>query len=82
MCRYLYQGVDDVTGETLIQRDDDKPETVKARLNAYQHQVEPLLQYYRYGQSVTANFYGALSRCRHLSAFIIIIIVIFIRNQL
>ena len=40
-------GVDDVTGEPLIQRDDDKPETVKNRLEVYWYQTNPLIVYYR-----------------------------------
>ncbi len=39
-------GKDDVTGEDLIQRDDDKEETVKKRLAVYHDQTEPLIQYY------------------------------------
>ncbi|CAH1243780.1 AK4 [Branchiostoma lanceolatum] len=39
-------GKDDVTGEELIQRDDDKPETVTARLRNYENQTKPLLQFY------------------------------------
>ena len=39
-------GVDDVTGESLIQRDDDKEETVKKRLDVYQRQTRPLVDYY------------------------------------
>ncbi|MFZ2451944.1 MAG: adenylate kinase [Methylovulum miyakonense] len=39
-------GVDDVTGETLIQRDDDKEETVRKRLNVYHEQTKPLVNYY------------------------------------
>jgi adenylate kinase len=39
-------GKDDVTGEDLIQRDDDKEETVKKRLDVYQAQTEPLVKYY------------------------------------
>ena len=37
---------DDVTGEALIQRDDDKEETVKKRLEVYHRQTEPLVAYY------------------------------------
>jgi adenylate kinase len=37
---------DDVTGEALIQRDDDKEETVKKRLDVYHRQTEPLVAYY------------------------------------
>ena len=39
-------GVDDVTGEPLIQRDDDKEETVRKRLQVYQSQTRPLVDYY------------------------------------
>lgn len=40
-------GFDDVTGEPLVQRDDDTPDTVTRRLKAYQTQTEPVLEYYR-----------------------------------
>jgi adenylate kinase len=40
-------GRDDLTGEPLIQRDDDKEETVKKRLAVYHTQTEPLVAYYR-----------------------------------
>ena len=39
-------GKDDVTGEDLIQRDDDQEETVRKRLNVYHEQTEPLVEYY------------------------------------
>ncbi len=39
-------GKDDVTGEELIQRDDDKEATVKKRLDVYHEQTEPLVAYY------------------------------------
>lgn len=39
-------GQDDVTGEPLIQRDDDKEETVSKRLEVYHEQTEPLIGYY------------------------------------
>jgi len=39
-------GVDDVSGEPLIQRDDDKEETVKNRLDVYSAQTRPLVDYY------------------------------------
>jgi adenylate kinase len=39
-------GKDDETGEDLIQRDDDKEETVKKRLDVYHEQTEPLIAYY------------------------------------
>ena len=39
-------GKDDVTGEELIQRDDDREETVRKRLSVYQAQTRPLVEYY------------------------------------
>jgi len=39
-------GKDDVTGEDLVQREDDKEETVKKRLEVYHSQTEPLVKYY------------------------------------
>ncbi len=39
-------GKDDVTGEDLIQRDDDSEATVRHRLNVYQSQTRPLVEYY------------------------------------
>ena len=41
------EGKDDVTGEPLVQRDDDKEETVKKRLDVYHEQTEPLIDYYK-----------------------------------
>ncbi len=38
--------VDDVSGEPLIQRDDDKEDTVRKRLQVYQNQTRPLVDYY------------------------------------
>ena len=40
------EGVDDVTGEPLVQRDDDKEDTVKKRLDVYIQQTRPLVDYY------------------------------------
>ena len=40
-------GKDDVTGDDLIQRDDDREETVKKRLAVYHAQTEPLVAYYQ-----------------------------------
>ncbi len=39
-------GMDDATGESLIQRDDDKEETVRKRLDVYSAQTRPLVDYY------------------------------------
>ena len=40
------RGKDDVTGEDLIQRDDDREETVRRRLAIYHRQTQPLVEYY------------------------------------
>jgi adenylate kinase len=39
-------GIDDETGEQLIQRDDDKEETVRERLSVYREQTQPLIGFY------------------------------------
>ena len=39
-------GKDDVTGEDLVQREDDKEDTVRKRLQVYQSQTRPLVDYY------------------------------------
>ena len=38
---------DDITGEPLVQRDDDREETVRKRLEVYRQQTRPLVDYYR-----------------------------------
>ncbi len=40
------EGIDDVTGEPLVQRDDDREEVVKKRLDVYHSQTRPLVDYY------------------------------------
>jgi adenylate kinase len=40
------EGKDDITNEDLIIRDDDKEKTVRNRLNVYQNQTKPLIEYY------------------------------------
>lgn len=50
------EGIDDVTGEPLVQRDDDQEETVRKRLDVYHAQTEPLIGYYQsYAASGDAN---------------------------
>jgi len=41
------EGIDDETGEELIQRDDDKEDTVLERLSVYHNQTEPLVLFYQ-----------------------------------
>jgi adenylate kinase len=40
------EGLDDDTGEPLVQRDDDREDTVRKRLNVYHQQTRPLVEYY------------------------------------
>lgn len=47
------EGVDDVTGEPLIQREDDQEETIRKRLAVYHEQTEPLVAFY--SDAATAN---------------------------
>ena len=57
-------GKDDVTGEPLIQRDDDKEETVKKRLEVYAAQTLPLVDYYsNWASTDPAN----APRCQRIS---------------
>lgn len=46
-------GVDDVTGEPLVQREDDRAETVRQRLAVYHEQTRPLVDYYQQLSSET-----------------------------
>ncbi|MBA2656180.1 MAG: adenylate kinase [Tatlockia sp.] len=41
------EGLDDLSGESLIQRDDDQEETIKQRLAVYHKQTKPLINYYK-----------------------------------
>ncbi|KAM4809214.1 GTP:AMP phosphotransferase AK3, mitochondrial [Rhinophrynus dorsalis] len=49
--------IDDLTGEPLIQREDDKPETVTRRLKAYEDLTRPVLEYYQ-NKGVLETFTG------------------------
>ena len=40
-------GLDDITGEPIIQREDDNEKTVKKRLDVYHHQTKPLISFYK-----------------------------------
>ena len=48
------EGQDDITGEPLIQREDDREETVRKRLEVYHSQTEPLIDYYKKWESTAA----------------------------
>ena len=49
------EGFDDVSGEELIQREDDKEETVRNRLKVYHQQTKPLVEYYTQLSSLDSN---------------------------
>ena len=55
-----HEGVCDQDGSRLIQRDDDKPETVRKRLSVYHDQTEPLIDWYD-GKDVLMRFDGGRS---------------------
>ena len=58
------EGLDDVTGEPLIQREDDREETVRKRLEVYDAQTRPLVAYYsQWAQTdpTSAPRYSAIS---------------------
>jgi adenylate kinase len=55
-----HEGVCDQDGSRLIQRDDDKPETVRKRLSVYHDQTEPLIDWYD-GKGVLMRFDGGRS---------------------
>ena len=56
------EGRDDETGEPLVQRDDDKEETILERLRVYKAQTEPLVGFYRtlVGRSDESPAYSAI----------------------
>jgi len=55
------EGKDDVTGEDLIQRDDDKPESVLNRLEIFSAQTKPVLEFYR-KMGICQDFQGTESK--------------------
>jgi adenylate kinase len=69
-------GVCDKCGTALVQRDDDRPETVRARLGVYHHDTERLVPYYRgrgllhevAGQGGIEQVYGDLIKALNLQA--------------
>jgi len=54
-------GIDDETGEPLVQRDDDKPESVRNRLEVFQNVTEPVLDFYR-KKGICQDFHGTESK--------------------
>ncbi|MBS1260808.1 MAG: adenylate kinase [Calditrichaeota bacterium] len=59
------EGVDDVTGEPLIHRDDDQPEVIRNRLAVYHKQTAPVADYYaRRGKLVKVDGDGSVGQVR------------------
>ena len=54
------KNVDDLTGEPLIQREDDKEDTIKQRLEVYRNQTEPLVSFYQEKQKEGALSYRSV----------------------
>merc|ERR1712096_238295 len=54
-------GKDDETGEDLVQREDDKPESVRNRLEVFQASTEPVLEFYR-KMGILQDFHGTESK--------------------
>ncbi len=54
------EGVDDETGEALVQREDDQEATVRNRLRIYHDQTEPLVEFYRNMTGTTAPVYHSV----------------------
>ncbi|KAI1297655.1 GTP:AMP phosphotransferase AK3, mitochondrial [Halotydeus destructor] len=54
-------GLDDITGEPLVKRDDDKPEVVKARYDRYVESNQPILDYYQQ-RGLLVSFSGTSSK--------------------
>jgi len=53
-------GVDDVSGEPLVQRPDDKAETIRTRLNVYEKETAPLVGYYQRGRLTAVDGLAAI----------------------
>jgi adenylate kinase len=63
------EGIDDITGEALILRDDDKEETVRKRLSVYHEQTKPLVGYYSAaGQTVKFASIAGVGRVDEITA--------------
>jgi adenylate kinase len=60
----IKDGFDDVSGEELIQREDDKPKTVLKRLSVYHEQTKPLTNFYSDIASKTALNYFSVDGTR------------------
>jgi len=55
------EGLDDITGEPLVQRPDDSEETIRQRITIYHQQTEPLINYYKQQQELNGTKYRRVS---------------------
>jgi nucleoside-triphosphate--adenylate kinase len=55
------KGLDDETGEPLIQREDDQPAAVRKRLKLFDDMTMPLVEYYSQKKGVLKTFTGTMS---------------------
>ena len=55
-----HEGVDDETGEPLVQREDDLEETIKERLRVYHAQTAPLIDFYKTEMQAVDSGYGVV----------------------
>lgn len=63
------EGIDDETGEPLIQRDDDKEEAIRNRLEVYEKSTAPLIDYYR-GKGLLVDIDASVSPDEVLAAMV------------
>ena len=61
------EGVDDLTNEPLIQREDDKPETVLKRLDVYHEETKPLSDFYKKVSDVGSLVYSSIDGSKSVS---------------
>lgn len=61
-------GIDDVSGEPLIQRDDDKEETVRKRLQVYHEQTKPLVGFYANASGVKFHSIAGVGAVQEITA--------------
>ena len=60
---WYLQGIDDVTGEPLVQQEDDKPEAVAARLRQYKDVAKPVIELYKWVCFSVPAPLGQVKRC-------------------
>lgn len=70
----IKKGIDDITGEVLIQRSDDTKETIKKRLSAYHEQTEPLVEYYSNEEHVKFNLVEGVGTVKSITEKVLAIL--------